>query len=206
MCVIITSPQRAQRPTLEQLTLCETANPHGSGIAWLIGKRVQYVKGLTVAEIHRQLRRIDGPAIVHFRIASVGGVDPALCHPFPVTHHASLRSSGSARAVLFHNGTWNHYARAAEQYGIEFPKREPVSDTRVAASLVARFGFDWLQSAGIDYGNRWAMLNARGIRRFGEWHSWRGCHFSNTYWRPPTQRDFGYGGDWWKSGGKGGRS
>ena len=103
MCVIITSPDRSHRPTLAQLTLCEATNSHGSGLAWLSGKHAQYEKGLSVAEIHDFLRRLNGPAIVHFRIASVGGVNPDLCHPFPVTHRAPLRASGIARAVLFHN-------------------------------------------------------------------------------------------------------
>ena len=73
MCVIITSPDRSRRPTLEQLTLCEATNSHGSGLAWLSGRHVQYEKGLSVVEIHDFLRRLNGPAIVHFRIASVGG-------------------------------------------------------------------------------------------------------------------------------------
>lgn len=181
MCVIITTPNRGFRPSLRQLELCELANGHGSGLAWLDGDTVEYRKSLDASEISRRLAEIHGPAIVHFRIASVGGVTPELCHPFPVTHRAELRSRGRARSVLFHNGTWSEHRAAAAHFGLAFPKREPVSDTRVAASLVARFGFDWLQRA--DH-CRWALLSRDGIRRIGHWQKLGGCHYSNTYWMP----------------------
>jgi len=180
MCVIITTPDRASRPTLRNLELCEETNPHGSGIAWLQGRRVRYIKGLNAAQIHGALAEIDGPAVIHFRIASVGGVTPSLCHPFPVTHRAELRQKGRARSVLFHNGTWGEHRDFAEHYGISFG-RERVSDTRIAAALVARFGFDWLRRA--DY-CRWVLLDRDGIRRIGKWSLIDGCHYSNTCWQP----------------------
>jgi hypothetical protein len=186
MCVIITSPRRGARPSLQQLELCERTNPHGSGVAWIEGKRVEYAKSLPIAEIHRLLEETAGPAIIHFRIASVGGVDPQLCHPFPITHGAELRATGRARSVLFHNGTWAEWKRAAEKYGIGYAKREPVSDTRIAASLVARFGFDWLKRVGADY-CRWAHLDNRGIQRLGDWKRLGGCHYSNTFWLPRSR-------------------
>lgn len=197
MCVIITTPSLRHRPSLENLELCAEANSHGSGVAWLTGKRVEYAKGLPVAEIHRLLKNVAGPAIVHFRIASVGGVNPQLCHPFPITHRADLHRSGRARAVLFHNGTWSEYRAASEHFGIRFGKHEPVSDTRVAAALVARFGFAWLKRW--EY-CRWARLSAGGVERLGSWTRIGACHYSNTFWRRPS-----FGGwsaaqdaDWWK--------
>lgn len=187
MCVIITSPGREERPSLRQLELCERANPHGSGLAWLEGRMVRYAKHATAREIHRHLRSVAGPVIVHFRIASVGGIRPELCHPFPVTHRAELRDSGRARAVLFHNGTWREYSRVQQKLQLTFGRREPVSDTRVAASVVARFGFDWLR--GADY-CRWAYMNGDGILRLGRWSKIGGCHYSNLHWMPQDSSDF----------------
>ena len=179
MCVVITTTGRKERPTLRQLELCEAANRHGSGLAWLEGKRVHYVKGLDVQAIHRKLSEIDGPAIVHFRIASVGRVCQELCHPFPVTHKAELRQQGRARAVLFQNGTWPGYAQFMQRLELKFGRKEPVSDTRAAASFISRFGFKWLKK--LDY-CRWAMLDAEGIHRIGKWSKVGSCHFSNLYW------------------------
>lgn len=182
MCVIITSPSQSQRPTLAQLTQCEAANRHGSGLAWVERGTVRYVKGLSVPEIHRHLQQQPGPVIVHFRIASVGGVDPDLCHPFPITHEAALHAAGTARSVLFHNGTWSDWKRYRDHFGIQFGRKEAVSDTRVAAAIVARFGFGWLERANYC---RWARLSsAEGIQRIGQWVKVGHCHFSNDYWRP----------------------
>lgn len=185
MCVIITTPGRDQRPTQRQLELCEHANPHGSGLAWLDGRRVRYAKSLTVPQIHRQLARLEGPAVVHFRIASVGVVCPELLHPFPVTHRSELHPRGTARAVLFQNGTWSGWQSYRALAG--FPRRQRVSDARVAASMVARFGFDWLRR--LDY-CRWTLLDRDGIRRIGQWSKVGGCHYSNLHWLPFDQRDF----------------
>jgi predicted glutamine amidotransferase len=188
MCVIVTTTSLQSRPTLRDLALCEKQNPHGSGLAWLDGQYVHYEKELTIKQINRQLSRVDGPAIVHFRIASVGGIKPELCHPFPVTHRADLRQRGRARAVLFHNGTWREHKAASERFSLSYG-REPVSDTRVAASLVARFGFDWLGKA--DY-CRWAMLDGHGIHRIGQWSRLRGCHYSNLFWTDEPPDDGGW--------------
>lgn len=188
MCVIITTPERHQRPSLSQLQLCEQTNRHGSGLAWIEGTKVRYEKQLTVTEIHASLKKISGPAIVHFRIASVGRVTPELCHPFPVRHAAELDLAGHARSVLFHNGTWSEWSRYRDHFGISFPRKEPVSDTRVAAALVARFGFEWLDRAAYC---RWALLSKReGIQRIGQWVKVGHCHFSNDYWRPHTEPDW----------------
>lgn len=187
MCVVITSPGREERPSLRQLELCERANPHGSGIAWVKGRFAMYQKGLSVREIHRHLMKTEGPAVIHFRIASVGRVCPELCHPFPVTHRAELQPVGRARSVLFQNGTWPEYAKWRDQLGISYGKREPVSDTRVAASLVARFGFDWLKRAEFC---RWVLLDADGIQRIGKWSKVEGCHYSNLHWLPHDDPDF----------------
>ena len=187
MCVIITTPDESARPTLRQLELCNRANPHGTGLAWRDGRMVEYAKGLAPREIHKLLSRLRGPAIVHFRIASVGGVHPELCHPFPVTHKAELRHQGRARAVLFHNGTWSEHHRYADHFEIKFGRRERVSDSRVAAAIVARFGFAWLKR--VDY-CRWTMLDAKGIHRIGRWSQIGGCHYSNLHWLPYEAGDF----------------
>lgn len=187
MCVIITTPGRKERPSLRQLELCERANRHGSGLAWLNKGMVWYAKELTVSQIDQLLQEIEGPAIVHFRIASIGRVCPELCHPFPVTQKAELQQVGKARAVLFQNGTWPGYSNYMRRLSLSFGRKEPVSDTRAAASFVSRFGFDWLKKADFC---RWAMLDAKGIHRIGKWSKIGQCHYSNLYWLGGEESDF----------------
>ena len=60
----------------------------------------------------RWLPELPDEIVIHFRWASVGGVDADLCHPFPVTRKAETDLFGTAEAVLFHNGTWGAYDEA----------------------------------------------------------------------------------------------
>lgn len=87
-------------------SVCVTTNPHGGGIAWREEGSVYYRKIDSPEEIKRLAHRAKGEVVIHFRIASVGGVQPELRHPFPVTSQAGLMDHGRCKSVLFQNGTW----------------------------------------------------------------------------------------------------
>lgn len=180
MCVILVCPETV-RPSPEVLYACHEANPHGAGVAWREGGRVRWQKNLTTGELVTLLRQLEGEVVIHFRWASVGGVDPRLCHPFPVTPKANVSLSGMAETVLFHNGTWSGYEDALERLSEE---RElpaaPMSDTRAAALMVNVEGPDALQHLP----GRWVWMNARETRLFGPWEEWRGMRLSNSHFVP----------------------
>src|SRR5262245_7624747 len=145
MCCIIVCPPKL-RPTYQTLYAVAQANPHGGGIAWREAEAVQYLKTDDVAEIYRIAHRAKGEVVIHFRIASVGGVCPELRHPFPVTRRVSLRDRGSAPAVLFQNGTWGGWERAIAEAGVDgqAPPTGKMSDARAAAWLChVRGRHDW---------------------------------------------------------------
>ena len=114
MCVILICPQNV-RPKSEVLYACHEANPHGAGVAWREGGRVRWQKNLNTGELVTLLKKLEGEVVIHFRWASVGGVDARLCHPFPVTPKASTSLSGMAETMLFHNGTWSGYEEALKR-------------------------------------------------------------------------------------------
>lgn len=187
MCVILICPPKV-RPSRRLLELCELGNPHGAGIAWREAGMVHWFKTDTLDQIELLARRKAGEIVIHFRIASVGGVTPALRHPFPVSPRAGLATAGSARTVLFQNGTWLGWQEALERAGkagLEIPGGE-WSDTRAAALLAhgttaaerAEF-FGQVASP-----SRWVWFAARGTEAFGAGVD-RGQ-------RPPTL--FAYGG------------
>jgi len=179
MCVILASPSRQFRPSLQTLKACARANPHGSGLAWVQSPRaVCWVKALCVEAIHDHLLSMSGPVVVHFRIATVGVVCDRLCHPFPIGPRAEARLFGSARSVLFHNGTWSAWRDYAARQGIRLAG--PVSDSRVAAVRAHLHGFESLATIT----SRFAMLSAsRGLRLLGEWSKVDGVRFSNLRWQ-----------------------
>lgn len=174
MCVIITTPNQKNRPCLATLRACEKANPHGSGIAWVQKKKVQFIKGLSADAISELLDVIEGPAVIHFRIATVGGKRAELCHPFPISPDAPLKPYGQASAVLFHNGHWNGWEEFAKEHEITLDG--PVSDSRIAAVGTFHLGRAFLR--GMETG-RFVIFSKKGTEHFGEWHEAEGCHFSN---------------------------
>lgn len=182
MCVILICPETV-RPKPEVLYACHEANPHGAGVAWREGGRVRWQKNLSTGELITLLKKLEGEVVIHFRWASVGGVDARLCHPFPVTPKASVSLSGMAESVLFHNGTWSGYVDALmrlEQHRKEPLPTSPMSDTRAAALVIHTTGPDALHKLP----GRWVWMNAQETRLYGAWEEWRGMQVSNTHFVP----------------------
>lgn len=188
MCVILVCPKNV-RPTPEVLFACDGANPHGAGMAWRSKGRVHWLKNASVSDLLRELPKIRGEVVIHFRWASVGGVDARLCHPFPVTPRANVSLSGNADAVLFQNGTWHGYrdalARLEEVRKKPLPT-VPMSDTRAAALVVHTTGPDVLEKLP----SRWVWMSAKETKLFGPWEDWHGMRLSNTGFTWRLKRPF----------------
>lgn len=187
MCVVLIVPE-TRRPSIETLRLCEHANPHGGGIAWRNNGTVEFLKTNDVGEIDSLARKIKGELVIHFRIASVGGVCDELRHPFPITRKASLEDRGRTGAVLFQNGTWGGYREALEfaaAEGHSVPAGEHMSDTRAAAFLVSIYGHKFLKKCTP---SRWVYYSAKENIRYGDWCKHDGIYYSNLHWMPRTPR------------------
>jgi hypothetical protein len=191
MCVILVCPENV-RPSSRVLYACHDANPHGAGVAWRENGKVRWVKNLGPGKVMFLLKELPGEVVIHFRWASVGGVDPRLCHPFPVSKRANLSLSGSADTVLFHNGTWSGYVDALLR--LEEMRKAPLptslmSDTRAAALVTHTTGADLLNKLP----GKWVWMNACETKLYGHWQRWRGMHVSNTHFvgrlaRRPSSR------------------
>lgn len=171
MCVALLCPPKV-RPSMPLLQACHRANPHGAGIAWRERGRIHWRKGLGVCDVHQLANEKPGEILIHFRWASVGRVDPLLCHPFPVTADAELKLSGVNERVLFHNGTWSNYTSAIETVG---DLEGLVSDTRVAAAFVHHVGAKPLNRLP----GRWAVMERSEIKLFGDWLPYKGMLVTN---------------------------
>ncbi len=198
MCVaaVIFSPISA-----EYLKCMEDDNPHGAGIAWEQDGAIQFVKGLTAAEIHEMQESgvMSYPYLLHFRWATHGDKVAALTHPFPIGPRALLgETAGSADKILIHNGTWHWYDDFATKHvakgNYEFPEEliSSVSDTAIAAWL-AFYDDSILDSVP------WATavaemretIDAEGqstrtmdITTRGQWYDKDGNWYSNLQWVP----------------------
>lgn len=164
MCVIMLANRT--RPTEHMIDLAFDWNKDGAGIAWREKDRktgepyVYWRKGLNLEEVKDMCAKVPAPFVVHFRVASVGGVRKSLTHPFPVGPDATLALEGrTTGTVLFHNGHWAPWADKALDAAISTGRKIPVgdwSDSRAMAWLVDVFGPGFMelltQQKGILFG------------------------------------------------------
>lgn len=184
MCVIILCEK--EFPSLDTLKSAEAMNGHGGGISWVGSSGlVSYRKSLDAEEIYKITKEeATLPAIIHFRIASVGGVVDELCHPFPITDEVSLDLYGECESVLFHNGTWGewkeHMLSVVKYHKMQIPDGV-WSDSRCMAYMANHFGKNILHLIG-GKTDKIAILSINGIERFGSgWVTVKKNVCSNNY-------------------------
>jgi predicted glutamine amidotransferase len=137
------------------------------------------MKNLDPDEVEQLIAQLEGEIVIHFRLASVGGVDPLLCHPFPTDRQAGTKLSGSAKRLLFHNGTWSDWRRALDQVLDRDTLTKltgPMSDSRSMALLVHAIGTPALLES---LPGRMVLFGAKTTKFFGSWQSWGGMLCSN---------------------------
>jgi hypothetical protein len=134
--------------------------------------------------VHELVEKLPLPFVVHFRIATVGGVTTELTHPFPVTETANAMS-GRLRggAVVFHNGHWQDWKdtllRSLTADGHAKLPGGVWSDSRAMALLAYRHGTNVLKL--IDAGQRIVVFDRDGVTRHGrDWTKVDGLWLSNT--------------------------
>ncbi len=200
MCVAVIC--RGAFPDSSELDAMEKRNADGAGIAWLKDGQVTWKKGIDAEEIHAMItkKEVALPAFIHFRVASTGGIRPELCHPFPITKAASTDLTGSANAVLMHNGSWSYWGNKVLETVIEkdFPAVEGYwSDSRAMAYLADKHGLGILNMIN---GQRIAVMDKAGKMTF--WGDWtkdytRDMYYSNSLWKSevkPIWNGCGIGG------------
>lgn len=145
MCIGIAAIKKF--PSKEFLERSAEQNTHGAGVAWLEDGQVHWKKGIQKLEEVYEYEAKGPPWLIHFRIATVGGMNPYLCHPFPVTKSCSLDLEGKTDQVLIHNGHWALWRdtciRSLER-GDAVPAG-PWSDTRAMAWLSSLYGTGLLE-------------------------------------------------------------
>ena len=192
MCVIVIAD--TTRPTPELIEQAYCANSHGAGIAWRSENAdgntvVAWRKGLTLDEVQSLAAEVPMPFVAHFRIASAGGVKPALTHPFPIEANTGLDLEGETTGqVLFHNGHWGKWKdevlAGARAFGTKLPVG-PWSDTRGMAFLCSFYGtgyMDFIEEKGVAFGP-----DTLDIFWGTGWSEVDGVWVSNTHFRNKTR-------------------
>lgn len=184
MCVIAVVPDNDHRPTPKMVEDMYKKNGAGAGIAWRDKGYVHWLKGLTLDQIQPLIAKLPTPFIAHFRIPTVGGDNPALCHPFVIDKKVGPLMKGKTKGrVLFHNGHWGEWKRismeTARSFAVPFPDG-PWSDSRAMAWCASIYGLPVLEM--ID--EKAAVLgpNSLDIYNPAQWDKFEGFWVSNKLW------------------------
>lgn len=140
MCVLYVCEEKI--PSLKRLEANQWLNDDGNGVAWIEKGKVRWQKGIVTAyALHSLMKVLPLPIIAHQRMRSAGTTCPELTHPFPVNDRVDLRLAGTAKSVLFHNGTVSDWEKDLERARgfVKMPGGE-WSDTRMMAWMYARYG------------------------------------------------------------------
>ena len=191
MFVAIYKPKNVQTPSLDTLKKCWDANPDGAGFALLTGNEkyaIEIHKGFmtwkqfkTTFEKYR-LADFVGDMLLHFRIATHGGISPGNTHPFSLTKDVKLlkHTNVLTNYALIHNG----------MLPIEPPG--DISDTmefcRRLAPLYQNIPSAFNLLEGMAGNNKIAVMTKDKVHLFGHWERIDGIYFSNLLW--DWQEDF----------------
>jgi len=178
MCVIAVALKKD--PSMADLYKCESSNPHGGGVAWAENGYVHFKKGIRAEEMQDLVANKPFPHVFHFRIASVGKVIPALCHPFTIKRKHNCDMAGVTNSpILFHNGTIPEWKFMAQLAGVKYP--DFASDSMVLARIISLRGEGVLSH--LTSGNKFVILWPNGdVKTYGGFTRIDGNDYSNSYW------------------------
>lgn len=178
MCVIAIVKNKINQETLLK---CWQTNSDGMGVAWFEKGLVKWKKGLVFYEMSDLIKTIGPPYVIHFRKASVGGINTELTHPFIISPASEIEKEGTNKMLLFHNGHFDNYNIFQSCLGIHLTG--PVSDSRVIASVVSKRGYNLLKILG-EQGNKFTVMTNKKIKLFGDkWREHEDNLFSNLNWK-----------------------
>ena len=198
MCVAIYKPEGVKTPSLEVLKQCWDANPDGAGFALRTGgdkyaieihKGYMTWKQFKAAFEKYRLADFAGDMLLHFRIATHGGISPGNTHPFSLTGDVKLLKHINVRTnyALIHNGI------------LPIKPEGDISDTmefcRRLAPLYQNIPSAFNLIEGMAGNNKIAVMAKDKVHLFGDWECVKGVYFSNLLWDwqeeffPPTREE-----------------
>ncbi len=200
MCVIVATMARAKLPSKEIIQKCADHNKDGGGFMYVKDKRVHIHKGYSDAakmfdDIMENVPET-APIVVHFRLATHGGVKAALCHPFPITKDFDKMCALdiSCSYGVAHNGIFGYSKKDTGDYS---DTQHFIADTLcdviryIEVDIVRKL---FLNALGT---NKLALLSAKGtLRLLGTFEKDGDVWFSNKYW---DVKPVVYGGGYWNN-------
>lgn len=189
MCVICIKEKGVRMPTLSEIKAMWERNPHGAGFMYARNGKVHIEKGfMTLRALMDAMEKAElsesDPLVLHFRIATQGGINPEMCHPFPVSRKlADMEEvSTTAQVGIAHNGVIQRCCSTRSKFS-----DTALFVTRYVSELI-RKPSDIMKYAitsaieALAPGNRFAIMNANGkISTIGRFEEADGLQYSNLF-------------------------
>lgn len=184
MCIIAYKPAGVEMPDYETLENCFYNNFDGCGYAYqLPSKQWQIRKGYfdlddMVKDIHTSGITDDMPVILHFRIATGGGVSAGTCHPFPVSKKRAqlFALSTVSDTVVAHNGILFSVPIGSDMSDTQIFIRDILAD--IEHSLESKKVLKTLEK--IISSDKMVIATKNKITLLGSWQGYKGVFFSNN--------------------------
>ncbi len=118
MCLIIASPE-GLRPDMDIVANAVLDNPHGWGVVSAHQGKLTVTRGFRLPGLYRAIRKLKGPYLIHFRLATHGAVNIGNCHPFKVNPDCYMVHNGILRIPLIdtrYSDSWHFAANYVRPY------------------------------------------------------------------------------------------
>ena len=193
MCVICYVPRGVRLPSKETIKNMWDRNSHGAGVMYKTqDNKVFYKKGYFDFEtFYNDLLKISDKAVeigIHCRIATSGGINQEMCHPFPITTDIDRLKAPFGnqcdRPLVMHNGVIADKGK----YGL--------NDT--CAYIIDKLLPRYITSPAFMYNNKIVkriqneigsskllIMSEFPTKMIGNWtKDSDGCYYSNLYFKP----------------------
>lgn len=196
MCVIVYKPANKKYPTYSTLKKCFDSNPHGAGFMY-----VDYDKNKVVIEKgfmtystfckalkkHRVEYGSDSAVVMHFRIATSGGVNEECTHPYPLSNNIKDLKQVKCFTDLgiAHNGIIPCCSRGGNGYNDTMKFIKDYLFSLIDNDKKFYKNDDTLDEINDYIGcSKLAIFdNDSHCTLFGKWFKIDGVYYSNTYWQ-----------------------
>lgn len=187
MCIAIVKPLGTRIPSKSILRKCWDNNPDGAGLMYNDGNNVVIHKGFTkfkgfykfLKALDRNVDLTDKDLVLHFRIATSGGVSRECTHPFPVTKDLDemRKLDNICRYGFAHNGIIDGYGSKDFSDTMEYVKDVVSSINNIENNEAL------LDALAREHASKFALLTKDNFEIGGTWIYDEDCYFSNTSYK-----------------------
>lgn len=188
MCIVITKEKYVSMPSNNTMRRCWESNPQGAGYMYTDPTTRQVFGKKGFMKLDDLLKELANPklekmnVVIHFRIATHGGVNSAATHPFPVSDKVDDLNAleWTSKAGVAHNGIIPSYGT---QKGLSDTQEFIKNVLSKAGEHVLHPGVLKMTEAMIG-SSRLAIMRRDRIVRIGNgWVKFKGCWYSNSGYR-----------------------